>query len=113
MTLFAGRSILAIVFLTASTVAAMADRIDGNWCSPAGATMSIEGTRGVTPGGNIVKGRYDRHNFDYEIPKGESNAGGRVSASQIDDQHIRVTAAPPNQAEPAPHAIWTRCEVVS
>lgn len=100
-----------LVFVSAGS--AFADQIDGSWCAPTGESMTIEGPTVITPGGRTLSGRYDRHNFSYDIPDGETNAGGRMDANQLDDQHIRVTIAPPAQTEPAPHAIWTRCEVIS
>lgn len=101
------------LLLAMSAHSALADQIDGTWCAPTGESMTIEGPRVVIPGGKVLQGRYDRHNFSYDVPAGEVNAGGRVDANQIDDQHIRVTTAPAAQTEPAPHAIWTRCDVVS
>lgn len=106
-------SLVTTFIVFASAGFAVADKIDGSWCAPTGESMTIEGPRVITPGGRTLSGRYDRHNFSYDIPDGEKSAGGRMDANQLDDEHIRVTIAPPAQTEPAPHAIWTRCEVIS
>lgn len=113
MTRILNASLVTAFVVFASAGSAFADQIDGSWCAPTGESMTIEGSTVITPGGRTLSGRYDRHNFSYDIPDGETSAGGRVDANQIDDQHIRVTIAPPAQKEPAPHAIWTRCEVIS
>lgn len=113
MTRIVKASFVSACLFLASAGFAVADQIDGSWCAPTGESMTIEGPRVITPGGRTLSGRYDRHNFSYDIPDGEANAGGRLDANQLDDQHIRVTIAPPARKEPAPHAIWTRCEVIS
>ena len=92
---------------------AIADQIDGTWCSPAGQSMTIDGANVRTPSGKNIVGRYSRHRFDYEIPDGEPNAGGRIFAEQLNDQEIRVTVIKQVQTEPGAHDTWTRCDVVS
>ena len=92
---------------------AHADQIDGQWCSPSGETMSIEGQNVVTPAGNKVTAKYARHRINYQIPAGERHAGGKIYADQIDDEHIRVTLIKKVQIEPGAHDTWTRCEFVS
>ncbi len=108
LTIFA---VLTLAFGFASP--AMADQIDGTWCSPSGQSMTIDGQNIRTPSGKTLVGRYSRHRFDYEIPEGEPNAGGRIFAEQLNDQEIRVTVIKQVQAEPGAHDTWTRCDVVS
>ncbi len=92
---------------------ASADQIDGTWCSPAGESMTIQGPRVVTPGGNTIEGRYTRHHFDYTVPAGEKHAGDAVSADQLNDETIRVTMLRgPDRVRDEP-VIWNRCDVVS
>ncbi|MCP5083630.1 MAG: hypothetical protein GY948_18235 [Alphaproteobacteria bacterium] len=102
----------AVIWLGLST-AAFADQIDGTWCSPSGQSMTIDGSNVRTPGGKSITGRYSRHRFDYEIPDGEPQAGGRIIAEQLNDREIRVTIIKQVQAEPGAHETWTRCDVVS
>ncbi|MEO9874587.1 MAG: hypothetical protein ABJM26_13770 [Anderseniella sp.] len=107
------RGLLILFMLLATTTIAVADQIDGTWCSPSGASMTVEGTRIVTPGGNVVTGRYNRHHVDYEVPEGETDAGGRVSADQLNDEQIRVIVMGKDPAANAPSEIWTKCQVTS
>jgi len=86
---------------------ARADAIDGNWCSPDGKHISINGPQIVTPGGTKMKGDYDRHGFRYVVPKTEKPAGAQVEMRQVDDETIRVTVGK------GPTKIWRRCKTVS
>jgi hypothetical protein len=104
--------LIAFVLLATTTIAA-ADQIDGTWCSPSGGSMTIEGSRIVTPGGHVVTGRYNRHHVDYEVPEGETNAGNRVSADQLNDEEIRVNIIGKNPSANDPSKIWTKCQVTS
>lgn len=105
--------VLTIVMLAASTIGAAADQIDGTWCSPSGQTLSIDGTKVVTPGGNSVVARYDRHHIDYLIPEGEQGAGDRFSADQMNDEQIRVTVLNRAQSKTGAPEIWTPCKPIS
>jgi len=107
------RLVLIAVVLVATTTIAAADQIDGTWCSPAGNSMTIEGSRVVTPGGQVITGRYNRHHVDYEVPKGETNAGSRVSAEQLNDDEIRVIVLGEDPSANQPSEIWTKCQVTS
>jgi len=99
--------------LAATTGNAVADQIDGTWCSPSGSSMMIEGSQIMTPGGQAVTGRYNRHHVDYEVPQGEANAGSRFSADQLNDEEIRVIVLGKDPAANKPSEIWTRCQVTS
>ena len=92
---------------------ALADKIDGTWCSPAGKTMTIMGRRITTPGGNRLIGNYTRHTFNYDIPADEPGAGGRVWAEQLNEQTIAVTNYAGEEREAGPRELWSRCEAVS
>ncbi len=108
------RRLLATAFaLALSTGTAMADRIDGNWCSPANATMTIEGPRVVTPSGKTTQGQYYRHHFDYVVPDGDRDAGALVHADLIDEDHIILTLTAPDATTPGNPQVWKRCQVVS
>jgi hypothetical protein len=74
------RALITAVFAFAIPVsnAARADAIDGNWCSPDGKFLSIEGPRIVTSGGTTTQGNYDRHHFHYVIPASDPGAGQQV-----------------------------------
>ncbi len=108
----AGKAIGAMLILVAAAVAmqagpARADAIDGNWCSPDGKHISIDGPRIVTPGGTKMKGDYDRHGFRYVVPSREKPAGARVEMRQINEDTVHVTIGK------GPTKIWRRCKNVS
>lgn len=107
------RLVLIGAVLLATTTLATADQIDGTWCSPAGRSMTIEGSRIVTPGGQSVTGRYNRHHVDYEIPDGEPGAGSRVNADQLNDDEIRVIVPGGDPSASQAGEIWTKCQVTS
>ena len=109
----ATRSLLAAFALFATTTIAFADQIDGTWCSPSGQSITIQGPRIVTPGGNVVKGRYNRHHADFELPEGEANSGSRMNADQLNDEQIRVIVIGEEPSANQPSGIWTRCQVIS
>ncbi len=92
---------------------AFADKIDGMWCSPKGASISIDQSRVITPGGATVTANYNRHHVDYEIPAGEPNGGGRFSADQLNDDQIRVVIVGSAGANGTAPEIWTPCARIS
>jgi len=107
------RSVLVMILLVASTAPALADKIDGTWCSPSGKSISIDGSLVITPTGKTVVARYDRHHIDYEIPKGEPNAGGRLAADQLNEGQIRVSVVGKAKSEIGSPEIWTPCKQIS
>ncbi|HKJ62034.1 MAG TPA: hypothetical protein VKA94_08565 [Hyphomicrobiales bacterium] len=105
--------ILAAIMTCASTQAALADRIDGTWCSPDGKSVSVDGPRVTTSHGNAVDANYNRHHIDYTIPAGEPDEGDQFRADQLNDNQIMVVlfgagGEPKGEAE-----IWTQCKPVS
>jgi hypothetical protein len=104
---------MGALVLLATTTTAAADQIDGTWCSPSGASMTIEGSRIVTPGGRVITGRYNRHHVDYEVPEGEADAGNRLSADQLNDEEIRVIVIGKDPSANESSEIWTKCQVTS
>ena len=90
----------ALSLLAASP--AVADAIDGHWCTDGGLRLTIEGPRIVTPGGTRMQGDYGRHDFAYDAPAGEPGGGGRVSMRLRGENLMQVQAA---GLEP----LWRRC----
>ena len=87
---------------------AAADEISGDWCSPEGASIRIQGGRVISPGGVEVAGQYSRHRYEFVIPEGESGAGSAFVMEQLSEDSARVTIGQ-DPSEP-----WTRCrDVVS
>ena len=101
-TTFAAVTSLFMVF----PLAALADSIDGTWCSPDGSrTMQIHGQDFTTPGGAKVTGIYQRHDGAYTAPEGEPGAGGTVIVQLLNEEEMRV-------AEPdATPLVWLRCQL--
>lgn len=97
--------ILAIALLLAAPTAALADAIDGNWCSADGQHMTIHGDDITTPGGKQIKGNYDRHAFDYVVPAGEAGSGETVNIL-LRSEYLAVSR---QGAADAPMKEWRRC----
>lgn len=87
----------AIVFSTVVAIVGMvagpafADAIDGDWCSPQGKSLTINGPQIDTPGGNRIQGLYDRHGFIYTVPENEPEAGKEVRMLLVDDNTVQLT----------------------
>lgn len=90
---------LAAALLAMAATPALADAIDGDWCSDDGRRLTINGPDIVTPAGKQLKGDYDRHNFSYVEPGGS----GTVSMALISE--IRMRLKPPAGDE----QLWRRC----
>ena len=106
-------AVAAAALLVATTGPSLADKIDGDWCSPAGKTISVDGPRVVTPGGNTVVANYNRHHVDFKIPEGEAGAGGHFSADQLNHEQISVTILASDAVETGQSEIWTPCKPIS
>ena len=107
--------LLKICVLTTALIGAMirpvfADQINGNWCSPSGQTLSINGADVITPAGNHVSANHDRHHIDYLIPAGEPNAGKQFSADQLSDEEISVKIVNGKAPAESKSEIWTPCK---
>jgi hypothetical protein len=91
--------------LTAMSIPAFADAIDGDWCRDNGKHMSIHGPEITTPGGKQTRGDYTRHFFSYVIPAGEAGAGETVNITLLSEYlaHARVGSDPTVQ-------VWRRCQ---
>jgi hypothetical protein len=95
----------AIVGLLAPGVA-LADAIDGDWCSPDNKLrLSIAGPDITTPGGHRIKGDYDRHAFSYVVPATEPGAGKKAEMVLMGEYAMRFKAGPVVAAD----QVWKRC----
>jgi hypothetical protein len=83
---------------------ALADAIDGDWCSEDRRRISIAGPEIVTPGGAKMRGDYDRHGFVYVVPAQEAGAGTRVIMRLLSEYRVQIKFG--EGAEPQ---IWQRC----
>jgi hypothetical protein len=62
------------VFYSLLSATAFADAIDGDWCL-AGKHLSIRGPEITLPSGVAIQGQYGRHEFVYQVPVGDPDAG--------------------------------------
>lgn len=107
-----GRAITFGIFLAGSLVLsaspALADKIDGDWCSTTEAAhFSIAGPIIITPAGTQTTGDYRRHTFSYVVPPGDPGAGQAIAMRQLNEEEILVSV---DGGEPV---LWRRCEVIS
>ncbi len=88
---------------------ALADRIDGKWCSPEGKHVEIEGPKITTPGGAKMEGNYTRHSFSYTVPPAEPQTGSVIYMVLLNEETMEVRIGNPvGQA-----AVWRRCQNIS
>ncbi|QFU15755.1 hypothetical protein [Microvirga thermotolerans] len=83
---------------------ALADAIDGDWCSDDGRRLSIAGPAIVTPGGARMQGSYTRHSFLYTAPAGEPGGGEEVSMRLLSEILVQIRFGPDR-----PVQTWHRC----
>jgi hypothetical protein len=89
---------------------ALADAIDGNWCSTEGKRLSIEGPAIVTPAGTATHGNYSRHYFTYEVPPSDPGAGQTVYMALLNENTVHLTmAADAQKAQQTAVEVWHRC----
>ncbi len=97
----------------AASLQAAAEAVDGSWCAPDGRRMVVEGTRLLTPGGQIAQGRYSERAFAVVIPEGEWLAGKTLWLERTSPDSLRVSVESENQQGPPPHDRWVLCPYVS
>ena len=86
--------------------AAVADAIDGDWCSRTTAEkFSIAGDSITTPAGTATTGRYTRHAFSYAVPVGDPGAGDKIEMQLLNEEEVRVVV------NGGASAIWHRCDL--
>ena len=99
------RVLLALLLIGTAASPVRADAIDGDWCSPDGRHLAIQGPRIMTPGGSQIAGDYTRHSFAYVAPAKERDAGQTVAMQLLNEETVRVTPKPGAAPE-----IWLRCK---
>ena len=99
------------IFLLLGSTVALADAIDGDWCSPAGAHILIDGPTITLSGGDKLMGKYRRHEFSYIAPQGDSEAGKEILFVMRSEEEMRRVRDP--QAMPEHSDIWRRCQNIS
>lgn len=105
----------AILFLVAGLAAApslaIADAIDGEWCSAKGENLLIRGPKIRLPSGAEIDGIYHRHEFAYQPPAGEAHAGETAYLELLDEEEMLFRWIKDGAAsEPD---LWKRCNPTS
>jgi hypothetical protein len=100
--------IIGTVFVCAST-AALADSIDGDWCNAKVEHLSIKGPRITLPTGNSLTGQYGRHEFAYQVPPGETDAGQFIYLQLYGEDDMTSFVIRNNKPETP--VTWTRCPI--
>jgi hypothetical protein len=102
------KRILVAGALSLSASPALADAIDGDWCSTTeAARFSIAGPIIVTPAGTRTTGDYRRHTFSYVVPEGDPGAGQAIAMRQLNEEEILVSV------DGGEAVLWRRCQVIS
>jgi len=101
---------IAVAAVAISSLPALADSIDGDWCMGAD-HMHIEGASILTPGKNKIAGNYYRYRFTYIVPSNEPGAGGEVRMVMIRGTETVHLERPGGEA--GKPEIWLRCKPVS
>lgn len=86
---------------------ALADSIDGDWCDGEAAQIQITGPQITTPSGQTLQGQYRRHEFAYQSPAGEADAG-KLIYMQLRDEDNMTSYIIENDKPTLPRN-WTRC----
>ena len=94
-----------------SAAPALADAIDGEWCSAKNHRLTIRGPRITTPSGTQMEGTYSRHAFSYIAPEGDADANADVQMQLLNEDTLKVERRRGGAAETT--EIWRRCQVVS
>jgi hypothetical protein len=95
----------ALLLGMGSASAALADVIDGDWCSTKSRReLRIQGPVIITPAGERVDGNYNRHYFDYLAPTGELEAGHHIWMRLVNEQTMLFLV----EGETTPE-VWNRC----
>lgn len=105
------RWIAAGAFFVLSTSAALADRIDGDWCDATGNHLKIDGATIEIPSGRVITGDYERHAFRYLGPEGDPEAGMEVMMQLFSEEEMGLIRRAGGQNQPV--ETWRRCQATS
>ena len=103
------RKLLVLLFFLPLTSSAFADSIDGDWCNAEKQRLTITGPNITLPSGKSLPGQYRRHEFAYQVPAGEPDAGQLIYMQLFDEYDM--TSYIIKDSKPASPTQWTRCPV--
>jgi hypothetical protein len=102
---------LIFIALIAGGCPALADAIDGDWCSVNGSHLRIEGPRIELAPGRVLDGTYNRHAFSYVAPANDPEAGTEILFMLRSEEEMRRVRNP--DGKPEHEDIWRRCSATS
>jgi hypothetical protein len=102
---------LIFIALFTGAAPALADAIDGDWCSINGGHLRIEGPQIELAPGLILEGTYNRHAFSYVAPANNPEAGAIIQFVLRSEEEMRRVRKP--DAMPEHEDIWRRCSATS
>lgn len=91
------------------TLPALADQIDGDWCSNDGQHLTISGSNITIPSGARITGTYGHHTFTYTGPADDPEAGQDIRMVQRSEEQMYLTRS----SNPDIQEEWKRCQVIS
>jgi hypothetical protein len=104
------RSLVTFAVLACVATPTHADAIDGDWCNTKDERLTIIGPQITLPTGKSLTGKYHRHEFAYQVPAGEADAGNVIYMQLYGDDDMtsfivkdKQTTVPTN---------WKRCPVL-
>jgi hypothetical protein len=102
---------LIFIALLSVSCPALADAIDGDWCSIDGSHLRIEGPQIELAPGQLLEGTYQRHAFSYVAPSGDPEAGTEIQFVLRSEEEMRRVRKPDTM--PEHEDIWRRCSATS
>jgi hypothetical protein len=100
------KRVAIVLFLILAPSSALADAIDGDWCSPDDARQfRIAGASITTPAGTQTTGNYSRHAFSYVVPFGDAGAGDEIDMQLLNEEEVQVVVGR------GPPEVWRRCHL--
>jgi hypothetical protein len=98
---------LALIFsLISFATPALADSIDGEWCLGS-QHLSVKGPQITLPSGTTIQGDYRRHEFFYQVPAGEADAGSLIYLQLQGEDNMGLYHL--KDSKPVDGQSWLRC----
>jgi hypothetical protein len=94
-----------VAFLLLNTPA-YADAIDGDWCS-AEKHLAIKGPQIILPSGSAIQGEYRRHEFLYQVPAADPDAGAQIYLQLQGEDYMSLYHL--KDGKPVDPVAWQRC----
>jgi hypothetical protein len=100
------RRIAFFISLIALATPAIADAIDGDWCLGS-KHLSVKGPAITLPSGTTIQGDYRRHEFLYQVPAGDTDAGSLIYLQLQGEDNMSLYHL--KDGKPVDGQSWLRC----